>query len=273
MHVRIIRTITVAVVGSSLVFGAAFLPGCGGGNIGTNVRKPASERPDVDRAVTAMGTLTIPADKPFNLTAFMSGQASSTSFLSGQVGAARGEAEAVGNDGAMCRAEARNDGSAWGEFQLGYCFDNTTGVPLDATVKLRFTTSESTTGRQGDAETQNATISSESTLTFFIKDTNGLVIKKEELLSSSLEKGHDSIGSTHDLVFDVRFGPNRGYYLMLAGRTDVESDAPHSIATSLSVSQYLLQIEWRGTTMIGDDAGDQAPAASASTPTTDPGLP
>ena len=108
-----------------VVVAAGLLAGCGGGgNVGMRVRKPASQRPDVDLAMASKGKLVIPGGGAFNL----------TSFKSGQMGAARGLSEAIGNDGARCRAEARDGGSAWGEYQLGYCFDNVTDVPLDVAL-------------------------------------------------------------------------------------------------------------------------------------------
>jgi hypothetical protein len=188
--------------------------------------------------------LTIPGDAVFNL----------TSFKSGQAGTARGTAEAVGANGATCLAEASDGGSAWGEFQLGYCFDNESGVALEAAVKLRLTATESASGgpepgspQHGSSagEAGGATTTSTNALRFFIKDTNGLVIKEEDLLSSNLEKGPDSSGTTYDLVFDARFEPNRGYYLVLGGRTEVQAEESHRVSASLSIGQYGLQIEWR----------------------------
>lgn len=243
-----------------LVVGMALLSGCGGeGDEGMSVKKPATERPDVDQTTAAKGALTVPAHEAFNL----------TSFKSGQTGAARGESQALGNDGATCRAEARDGGSAWASFQLGYCFDNTAGLPLDAAVRLRLTANESTSGQRAGADAVAVMTTAESTLTFFIKDTNGVVIKKEDLLSSSLEKGPDSLGTTHDLVFDARFEPNRGYYLVLAGRTDVKADASQSVAASLSVAQCSLEVEWRGASAPGGAEGALSPDADTSASATD----
>ncbi len=235
---------TAVMRGLAGLAGVALLTGCGGdGGVSQNVRRSASERPDVGPAQVTAGGVTIPGDAVFNL----------TSFKSGQAGTARGTAEAVGANGATCLAEASDGGSAWGEFQLGYCFDNESGVPLEAAVKLRLTATESasdgpvpgspqpgSTAGQAGGETKST-----NALRFFIKDTNGLVIKEEDLLSSDLAKGPDSSGTTYDLVFDARFEPNRGYYLVLGGRTEVQAEESHRVSASLSVGQCGFQIEWR----------------------------
>lgn len=240
---------------------ACWLGACSGpGELATHARKPASERPDVDTATAAKGALAVPATEAFNL----------TSFRSGQTGTGRGESKALGAGGAVCQAATTRDGTAWGEFQLGYCFDNTTGGPLDAIVKVHLAASESATGGREDGA-PNA--SSANTLTFFIKDTNGLVIKRESLLSSGLDKGAAAVGAKHDLVFDVRFAPNCGYYLVLSGRAEVQSDGPHPLEASLSVDEYALRIEWQGVVSTGLGPVGTAGDLSASTSGPDTLLP
>jgi hypothetical protein len=239
------QTWLLGVVGLACWIGAC----SGAGEVATDIRKPASERPDVDNAMAAKGTLAVPATEAFNL----------TSFRSGQTGAGRGESKVDGAGGAVCRAETARDGTAWGAFQLGYCFDNVTSRPLDAIVKVHLVASESTTGGPDD---EDLIASSANDLTFFIKDTNGLVIKRESLLSSGLDKGAASLGMKHDLVFDVRFAPNCGYYLVLSGRAKVESDGPHPLAASLRVDEYTIQIEWRG--VVSSDSGPDGPADDVS---------
>jgi hypothetical protein len=246
------------------VVAAGLLAGCGGGgNVGMRVRKPASQRPDVDLAIASKGKLVIPGGGAFNL----------TSFKSGQMGAARGLSEAIGNDGARCRAEARDGGSAWGEYQLGYCFDNVTDVPLDATVRLRLTVTESTSTGEADEEEANSLATATGTLVFFIKDaTTGLNVRKESLLSSDLEKGAASTHTPHDLVFDARFESGHGYYLVIAGRAEVKAAAARSVACSLDVARCSLEIAWRDlTTASRGEASESSlsrhePEVSVATP-------
>jgi hypothetical protein len=247
--------------------GIILVAGCGGGSsdVDMTVRKPASQRPDVDQGGAASGSLSIPATREFNI----------TSFKSGQTGAARGTSDPVAGSGADCRAEARDGGSAWGEFQLGYCFDNTSRQLLSAAVKVRLSVAESSASGQADgpaadravaqaggaagvqspATTQGtgdrpdggSTIPSTNLLLkFFIKDTNGLVLKEQSLVSASSEKGPHSANGVREVVFDARFEPDRGYYLVIAGRADAQAASGQSAQAALSVTQCAMEIVWEG---------------------------
>ncbi len=206
-----------------------------------DVRKPASERPDVDKSVAARGALKIPGGENFNY----------TSYKSGQTGKGRGESKPDGKSGAVCGAEASDGSDAWGEFQIGYCFDNTGDAPLDAIVKLHVKVSEKSQMKSDSAGDAPPTATAKGTLKFFIKDSNGTVLKTENLLASSLAKGPASSGIAQELVFDARFEPQRGYYLVMAGRSEVAAAEGQSAAVALEVKEAALEIEWR-------------PAASAS---------
>jgi hypothetical protein len=259
------------VVRSFLLFalGAALIGGCGGGGgVDMTVHKFAPQRPDVDLAHASSGALSIPTAQPFNI----------TSFKSGQDGAARGESKAVGANGADCRAEARDGGSAWADFQIGYCFDNVAKVPLSAAVKLRLTVTESggiqhatvgasdpvgaqqpkeaadagalaptTTQKSGHLpDGSKATTTALAFLKFFIKDTNGLIVKEQSLISDEMEKGPHSGSDVRDVVFDARFEPDRGYYLVVAGRTEVQTVPGRSVQVAMNVTQCTLDIVWQG---------------------------
>ncbi len=232
------------------------LAGCSeGGSVATNVRRPATQRPDIDRAQTASGVLALPKEQPYNV----------VSFKSGQSGEARGESKAVGSDGVTCRAEGEVGGSAWGEFQLGYCFDNVTGDRLNASVRLKTSVTESVSLRPGATGTELARGASTAAvkLTFFIKDTNGLVVRSEDLLNSSLETGPHSTTNVHDLIFDASFEPQRGYYLVLAGRVDAEAAENQKVSASLAVAGCLIDIRWQAeeaSAATADPAPEKAPA-------------
>lgn len=221
---------------TSLCLALAFTgTGCGEGDTTMVVKKLASERPDIDRAIAGKGSLVVPTAEAFNY----------SSFNSGQTGTARGEAALVGKDGARCAAQASDGGSAWGEFQIGYTFDNTTGAPLDAAVKLklRLTQTQTTSGTALDARGIETT--GKSALRFFIKDTVGLTIKSEDVATSTLLKGPTSHTDTHDIVFDARFEPDRGYYLVLAGRIDVTASGGGNATLAMDVQQATMEIVWR----------------------------
>lgn len=240
----------------ALGMAVVLLVGCGDGDLTINVRKPAGERPDIDPALASTGKLSIPAGTPFNYSSYRSGR-------SGESGTAEGDA-ALYPDGASCSAEARDGGSSWGEFQLGYCFDNASGVPLDAAVTLRLTSRETASGEPGTGDAASSSTSAQSVLRFFIKDTNGLVVKKEVLISGDLETGADASGATHELVFDARFEPNIGYYLVLAGRSEAKAGAGQSASTSLRATQYSINVAWNGrSTAEADASPDEAEVAAS----------
>lgn len=234
---------------------------CGGGDTSIDVRKPAAERPDFDRSVVQRGALKIPASEGFNY----------TSFRSGQSGTGRGESKPEGKNGAVCRAEAGDESGAWGEFQLGYCFDNAGESPLDAVVKVNVKVSEKNQAKGAPSGEDALPVTAKCTLTFFIKDSNGTVIKTENLLASSLGKGPNASGIAHELVFDARFEPQRGYYLMLAGRSEAQSFAGQSASVALEVKDAVMEIEWRpaGTASVssrGDAVATQPPESGESAP-------
>lgn len=241
------------------------LGGCGGnGDVATTVRRPAGQRPDLQPPAPS-GTTTIPASQAFNI----------TSFKSGQEGNARGGAESSGRDGAQCRAEASDGGNAWGEFQLGYCFDNATGVPLQAAVKISMTVVASQTSspaEQAAADTKphpqsspppaapaNASAalganlhlaggqpgSSTTVLKYFVKDSNGALLRQETLLSTDLERGPQDAKDAPKRFFDIRFEPDRGYYIVIAGRTEVRAGPGQTASAKLDVLQCDLELTWQ----------------------------
>ncbi len=228
----------------ALVF--VLVVGCGeSGDTIVRARRPAGTRPDVDQAMAARGALLIPADAPFNVTFFESDR-------SGEAGSATGDAS-LRADGASCRAEAAGGASAWGKFQLGYCFDNMSGVPLDARVRIRLALTESTTTENEDPGSAGTSATSRTSLVFFIKDaTTGLDLKNEALLQTSLQRGGDSRSTKHDVVFDARFEPGHGYYLIVDGRTEAKAGESRAAACALDVTEYSIEIVWSRATATAD---------------------
>ncbi len=214
--------------------GAGFSIGCAENEAGFDIRTTAAERPDVDASVVARGTLSLPEKTPFNL----------KSFQSNQENEGRGESESVGSDGAVCRAEARDGGSAWGKFVLGYNFDNTTPGPLDAVVKLRLKHVESNTvAAAEDGEPDGTTTT--TTLAFRIQDTNGLIVHSEGLATNKLSSGPRALNETHELSLDARFEAGRGYYIAVYGHCEAKAGPSKSATVSLEISQYSLEITWK----------------------------
>lgn len=239
------RTVTLLMLA---LFAALVIPGCGDADTTLVVKKPAGERPDVDLTLATKGAMLIPTTESFNY----------SSFNSGQTGSARGEAAIVGKDGARSAAQATDGGSSWGEFQIGYTFDNTSGAPLDAAVKLklRLALTQTATGPRTDSHGIETT--GKSALRFFIKDSVGQTIKSEDIAASMLLKGPASHTDTHDIVFDARFEPDRGYYLVLMGRTDVQAAGGGSASLAMDVQQATMEIAWRPGDAKSASAGESA---------------
>jgi hypothetical protein len=233
---------------SVVLAGVVFLTGCGGGGGGTTVSMAASQRPDVDQARVQQGKLALPSDAAFNYTKFTSGQEGRS---------ARGEAEAVANNGARCRAEVSDEGSAWGGFQYGYCFDNATGKALNAVVSLSLNVDRSASRSEGAASAGEA-VGGNCSLIFFIKDSYGLTLLQESLVTSALGKGAKDATLKITPQFDVKMEPERGYYLILAGRADAKAPASQAAAVSLKASDVSIEIAW--TPALAGSAETQEPA-------------
>jgi hypothetical protein len=201
---------------------AALFAGCGESDSVVIVKKSPAERPDVDKAIATKGALSLPSAQPFNY----------VSYTSGQVGESRGESAADG-------------GSAWGEFQVGYCFDNMTGGPLNGSAHLRFkqNTKQSAKAPLEDAKGNKTT--SKSQLRFLIKDSVGMTLKTEQLGDYSLDKGPQTGANSIDMVFDARFESERGYYLVLLGRTDTQAVKTSGVESSIDIEGLSLEITWR----------------------------
>lgn len=249
-----IRKNTLKIGLAAVLWTAGFMSlgtGCGGGGqMNTDFRRPASERPDLNEPLLSGGSITIPAREGFNF----------RSFPSGQVGDGQGASGQVGTDGAMCRASVQADGSAWGEFQLGYTFDNATNRRVAALVKLRLKATESgrvsgetasPSGSNGKSGTGDSTAdaspaSAMNQLRFVVKDSYGAVLRDENLLSDAATKGGSQSSRTHELAFDLSFEPDRGYYLVLVGRSEVTGGKGQSASASIEVSGMSIEVDCSG---------------------------
>ncbi|HUN79936.1 MAG TPA: hypothetical protein VMV81_00335 [Phycisphaerae bacterium] len=210
--------------------------GCGESDSVVIVKRSPADRPDVDKTTVSRGSLNLPAAQPFNY----------VSYTSAQVGdASRGESAAVGKDAARCSAKAADTGSAWGEMQVGYCFDNMTGGPLNGAVHLRFDVVSKQTSKGPTEDDHGNLTTAKSHLHFLIKDSAGLSLKNEALGESTLAKGPSSWTNKVDTTFDARFEPERGYYLVLAGRTDAQAAKGADVEAAIEIKNLSLEIAWR----------------------------
>jgi len=226
--------ISPGVFQSAALILAGIVTGCGGGSPTIDIRRSASERPDIDARMVSTGEVRVPAAHPFNI----------THVESSQQGKARGESESIGDAGARCAARIEAKGEAFGWFQLGYMFDNTSGQALEAIVKASVTIKEEALLGERPLKAPNSLVASR-TLSFFIKDSNGHILKNENLLSASRESGRAKSHNRHDLVFKVRFEPDVGYYLVFAGRVDARCEVEHETNVALEVNDGSLVIDWK----------------------------
>lgn len=232
---------------------APLFAGCGGGEAGGEVKLAEARRYDLDASMAESGSIRVPGSSELNY----------ASFRSGQTGTGRGESRRVGAAGAVCKAECEPDGSGWGEFQIGYSFDNKTNRTLDATVKLRLKVSEANEIKRDAPNAAEDSTTANTTLRFFIKDTVGRELKSGNILNSSLALGPKSSGKEQELVFDARFEPERGYYLIVTGRAEVSSEEGEAVAASVEVTDMALDIAWKPAP---PEASAAKPAAGAVEP-------
>ncbi|MCB9853640.1 MAG: hypothetical protein H6819_11135 [Phycisphaerales bacterium] len=219
------------------VLGCAGLAACGGGGtVETSVRLPAAERPDVVPTATSEA-IRVPADVAFNYPRFSSGQEGPD---------ARGSASAAGVDGAICFAEAKGQGKAWGSFQLGYAFDHQSKSASHCVVRIRLTAAESGAASKNDGVTDGQSADGSVALVFFMKDSMGLTVKEESLAASTLNRGPREATTQHDFVFDAELQPERGYYVIVSGRVDTSSVEGTASRVELKVSDVAMDIRWDG---------------------------
>ncbi len=220
--------------GSVLFLALCGLTGCGGSGTGDNIRVPASERPDLEPQTTT-GSIQVPDKEAFNIVA----------FRSGQEGSARGEATPLEKVGAELNATASDGGSAWGEFQLGYCFDNIGDKPLKGVVRIQLDVTElSTSLEAGEVDPAASNSTASVNLTAFIKSSAGIRVKEESLVASTLLKGPSSAKRPYDLVFDLNMQPMSGYYIVLSGRAEVQAQEGQSVSASLRVPKCSVEVRW-----------------------------
>lgn len=233
---------------------------CNGTDSIPTIQMTPTQRRDIDKSMAERGSLSVPKGESFNYPKFRSGQEGPS---------ARGHAEAVGTDGARCTAEAGAGGSAWGTFQLGYGFDNVTGRPLAAVVKVKLSVEQSLSSAAASSDVGGSTAAT-GTVRFIMKDSfPGAILKEETLTSIDLDKGPDSGSTRKDLVFEAPLEPDRGYYLVVEGHAEVHADDSNSVKLLLEVTDVSFEISWNAvdaaTRSGARGPADSSPEARAAT--------
>lgn len=217
------------------LLGTVWLCGCGGGAAGINTARLPVDRPDVTVERLAQGGVSLPTAEPFNV----------TSFESGQDGDGRGESKASGPAGAVCKAESGATGVGKASFMLGYTFDNQSGRPLDVIVKLRLKHDATIELSAGETPVDKQPPGGSNTLAFVVRDSAGVVLKNEVLMTSTSDAGPRSSAGAHDLAFDVRCPEDRGYYFVIAGGCDAKNGTGRGASANMTVSDISLELDWR----------------------------
>jgi hypothetical protein len=120
-----------------------------------------------------------------------------------------------------------------------------TGQGLDAAVKVRLRLSSTVASERVAVKPEGSPTTAAINLTFYLKDSNGILLKKEELLANDLEKGAGTNSTVHEVAFPARFEPGKGYYLVIGGRTDVQAAKGESVNCSLAVTECSMEIGWQ----------------------------
>lgn len=240
--------------GGGVVLTLFLLSGCGGGGPDTNVRMAESARPDVDDVALASGHRSIPADAPFNITKFSSGQ-------NGEKAA--GQSGRIDGSGGSCGSSVEGEGTAWGAFQLGYAFDNSTSKPIQAVIHLKLQ-SAATGEFQASPKDVYDIPTGAATLTFVLKDTLGVVLKQESLFTGDLANGAADAKRNHDLTFDAKLQPGRGFYLLVSGKVEATCKADQRAKLGLAASGMEINIDWKSAESVARAPESDGAAGAAS---------
>lgn len=233
-HLSHIRSIAPSVI---VLAGLQLAAGCSsGGGADVNVRVAEKDRPDWDAATVAAGRRTIPAGEPFNIAKYTSGQDGAN---------AQGNSGRFDPNGAICSAEVTGEGTAWGAFQMGYTFDNMTGRPLAATIRLKLDVDSALRQARKYAD-DRVDQSGAASVHFVLKDSLGVVVRQETLHAASIGSASTEESRKFDLIFESRLEPSRGYYLVIAGRADVTSSPKgENISADVRVTNVEFDIDAR----------------------------
>ncbi|MCK6482931.1 MAG: hypothetical protein HUU22_13760 [Phycisphaerae bacterium] len=193
-HCRVLTLVTLTCMTAAPI-------GCGGGanfELPSHHARRSSAR--VDRTQLTRGGIGIPADAPFNIA-----HPNSSNDGGGQAAAS---AEPDGR--ASCRAAVAGAGSATAEFLLGHKFDIGSGDGLDVLIQI----DAAGTYRHSAAGEQTPEAAAE--LWAFVKDTNGVMLRREALFAGTGDVAERSFQQI--VQFEIKLGGDVGYYVMLVGR-------------------------------------------------------
>jgi len=209
-----------------------WLTGCGGLDMGSEIRVPIGQRHEITRLVSGKAMFNLPGDHVFNIHLKTSTQ------NPGPNGTARGDADAGEDGSAYCLAEATNGGQAAAEFRLGQRLANRTGQVLIATIEAdcrldcRMQASEPT-GPETLAET---------VLHLVVLDGHRRTLADVPLKNLTSDSGLGRASTTERHTLRVRMEPNQRYDVFLLGRTHARTGADRQARVRMDVRELQMRI-------------------------------
>ncbi len=208
------------------------LVGCGGGDFGTAVDLPASQRHELAATVKPGMVIELPKAQGFNVR-----EKHWTGTL-GRDGKADSSANATADGKAHCKASASDGGKATADFQLGHCLQNKSGKVVVAELRMAIDYEHAC---KAEGKTPKSTGS--YAIKVFVKDTAGKVVQTLPLAAHSTDEGPITWSGNEKTVAEVRMQPGLGYYIVLAGQASVTTEPDESAEARVNVKSFQLTIE------------------------------
>lgn len=203
-------------------------------------------------AVGALGTsLSLPADRPFNIHLKNSGQNPGVS------GAARGDSDADGTGRAFCLAEAASGASATAEFRVGQRIFHQADTPQRLAASLEFELQHAIhASPQPLADTRTAV-----TVQFVIVDARKRLVARSMLVQLSSDDTQGSATEGHVRQLSAPLEPNQSYDIMMHAKVESSAGAGQEAAARLDLRNLKMRLAFQpAATQPAGARGDTKPA-------------
>jgi len=214
---------------AAAVTGIGAWSGCANDATEIKLSTPADLRPDVTEATAARGPIRLPSPTAFNL----------TPFTSNESGTCTAKAKSTPDGSALANVEAKDGGSGWAEFQLGYTFDNTGSGPLHGLVELSADFSQ-----RAESSSDDPMNAGTVTVRFLIKDSNGTTLHNEALVESGTDAGPRKLSAQQTTMVDAEFQAELGYYVLLSARSAATSTKGNTATAGVEIKNCKMSISW-----------------------------
>jgi len=187
--------------------------GCGGPDFGGDIRVSDSQRHTLKSVAAEGKTLSLPADKGYNIHIKKSSQDP------GSDGQARGDSDATAGGEAFCAAEAANGGSASAEFNIGHRIDNLTESGQAVKLEITYDLVQAMAADKLPASETVAT----TNLHIVVRDSRKKIIAKTALVQTNSDEAVAGGNTKDQRSLTVQFDPGLSYDVMLYGKVDAAS--------------------------------------------------